>query len=330
MKFIYIVGGNSMAISFSIIPPQNWQDFEDMVLDVAKVTIADNFDKYGRAGQQQYGVDIYGHDKNWSCVGIQCKHKRQYDCNGSVVGYNTTITTNDIDDELQMAMQFTPKLTKFIIATTSLRDIKLQNHANYLNQHRDANGFIVEIWFWEKFQLDFNKNSSLLYYYYDNFLREHDMYSKDIHILSFIKKAFMRPAFTTEFQLENSCEDFLTAISDTQNAINTGNLVDRNGNVVRTSFSFDDISNEDWKTKIHSISSMLQKIRDCYTEAIKIGIIHQNANFIEIIDHGVSEKLNCYRAKAIIELNSILSENNDGIIESPLLEYRYHPDFYKL
>jgi len=72
------VASNIMqTIPKTYYPPRNWQDFENLILDIAKYKIEGDFDKYGREGQSQDGVDIWGRDKKYKSIGIQCKYKKR-------------------------------------------------------------------------------------------------------------------------------------------------------------------------------------------------------------------------------------------------------------
>lgn len=307
-------------ITIGALPPGNWKDFECISKDVAKLLWdTDDLDNYGRGGQVQKGVDVCGYDNRNRFVGIQCKHKRIIDPNGCV-SYKTSITKQDILEEIKLADSFEPKLERYIIATTSLRDVSLQDFVNEVNVKRKSEGvFTVEIWFWEYFQENFNKHTNLMYWYYENFLKESGQYNKDIHIINFIKDAFSRPAFKTSFNLENSCESFLQAIIDTQSALETGILKDRDGNIVRTCFNYRELTNKKWQDTVACICEILHQIRECYTKSLAEKKVMQNINYIEIYDPEVKNKLNLLRAKVLKSLNGILSEANISNIMSSLL-----------
>jgi len=62
-----------MTLSFP--PPKTWQDFETLTKDVARYKLSGDFENYGRLGQSQNGIDIYGWDFENNNTAIQCKHK---------------------------------------------------------------------------------------------------------------------------------------------------------------------------------------------------------------------------------------------------------------
>ena len=62
--------------------PKSWDEFEDIVWDIYKRKWNDpNAQRYGRPGQAQQGVDIYGKPEKMggATVGIQCKRYKKLD-----------------------------------------------------------------------------------------------------------------------------------------------------------------------------------------------------------------------------------------------------------
>ncbi|MGQ3685945.1 MAG: hypothetical protein ACUBOA_13210 [Candidatus Loosdrechtia sp.] len=103
-----------------ILPPANWQDFQSICCDLWRQIWKDpNTQKNGRQGQSQYGVDVYGRpDQGDAWAGVQCKGKDNYS--------NKSLTQDEVEDEVEKALNFKPKLSQFIIATTGVRDAKIQ------------------------------------------------------------------------------------------------------------------------------------------------------------------------------------------------------------
>jgi hypothetical protein len=102
-------------------PPLSWDEFEDICADLFTREWNDpNVIRYGRQGQRQNGVDIKGIESGLD-VGAQCKKKGRWP--------PKKLTTADIDKEVSEALKFTPKLTKYIIATTAESDHKITDHA---------------------------------------------------------------------------------------------------------------------------------------------------------------------------------------------------------
>ena len=50
-------------MTLNFLPPQNWQDFEKFVKGTVEVIWKQRgWQIYGRSGQKQSGIDIYGYD----------------------------------------------------------------------------------------------------------------------------------------------------------------------------------------------------------------------------------------------------------------------------
>lgn len=127
---------------YDLRPLGCWDEFELLCFRLWKSIWGDPAaHRYGRQGQRQNGVDIYGHDPfDKSIIGIQCKGK-----NGN---YGSYLTEKEIDAECANALNFRPELGTFIMATTSPRDTKLQDHCNLLNE-QNIYHFKVDTWSWD-------------------------------------------------------------------------------------------------------------------------------------------------------------------------------------
>ncbi len=142
-----------MAPEFIFPKPRNWETFEDIVCDIFSRKFGNiNFQRYGRSGQRQDGVDIVGPTKD-GLLGIQCKHHLGGD-----------IDINEIDDEITKAEKFSPCLGAFYFATSASRDTKVQSHVLERNELRKREGkFLVSIFFWEDIYNWLNEHPDLMY-----------------------------------------------------------------------------------------------------------------------------------------------------------------------
>jgi hypothetical protein len=105
-------------------PSSNWQDFQDLIVEVARVRFLDSsVQEYGRQGQAQKGIDVYAQDYLNKHIGLQCKETKK-----------ESLTTTVIDKESVKAQQFSPALDLLIIATTARIDTKLQDHVIKLKE----------------------------------------------------------------------------------------------------------------------------------------------------------------------------------------------------
>jgi hypothetical protein len=119
-------------------------EFEDLILDLCRTEWNDPSasDRHGRSGQEQFGVDVFGHpDGNPDIVyGVQCKLRTG----------DKQLSENEIEEEVRKAKKFDPPLKMFIIATDAPRDSKTQGIVRKINEREVHNGsFPVAIWFWD-------------------------------------------------------------------------------------------------------------------------------------------------------------------------------------
>ena len=140
--------------------PKSWDEFEDITWEIYKRKWQDNHaQRYGRSGQEQNGIDIYGRQNcSDKYIGVQCKRYK-----------DKKLTQEIIKAEIVKAEGFSYPLSEYIIATTASRDTKLQDFVLSLNQERRAeNKFAVYIVFWEDICNDLAdpNNRDLLKKYY--------------------------------------------------------------------------------------------------------------------------------------------------------------------
>jgi len=131
--------------SCKMFPIDDDDKFEKFCLDVFREYYHDkNIQQNGRKGQRQNGVDVFCHKENdinhW--IGIQCK-----------VRNSDKIKENDIDIELEKALNFNPRISEYIIATTCKRDAIIQQFVRNKNTEYFNRGlFEIRILFWEDFE----------------------------------------------------------------------------------------------------------------------------------------------------------------------------------
>jgi hypothetical protein len=122
--------------------PKSWDEFEEIIWDIFLRKWNDPHAKrYGRSGQEQQGVDVYGQpaELQGGYAGVQCK---RYE--------DEKLTRKVIEAEILKAESFQPPLALFILATTANRDARLQEAVREINLERTAGGkFQIELLFWE-------------------------------------------------------------------------------------------------------------------------------------------------------------------------------------
>jgi WD40 repeat protein len=119
-------------------PLRNWQDFEDLCLDLWRRLWNDpDAQKNGRSGQPQAGVDIFGRpDGGPEWAGVQCK---RFD--------EGSLTPKVVREEMAKARKFKPALSRYVIATTAPSDAHCQETARKITKR---SSFPVMVVSWDE------------------------------------------------------------------------------------------------------------------------------------------------------------------------------------
>lgn len=277
-------------------PPANWQDFQNLLIDIAKVKFDENsVQEYGRQGQAQNGIDVFAKDSMGNNIGIQCKETK-----------NRTITIAIVNSEIEKAKSFKPNIKLFIIATTARIDNKLQDHVNELNDLQKQ-PFQVQIWFWDTLNQDINRFHSVMATSYGFFQKTFGASEQQNHLAA-LRLAFDRPAYTDDFLAERNYKDFESALVGTKAFFKIGILHDNwSKSIIAQTIPSSMIGNESYKKFATNIEGKVENIyknlqRDFNAEhenqkqlierAGQYNILRRNLlNYLNqrLIKHGLSE-----------------------------------------
>lgn len=223
-----------MISSQNILSPSNWQDFELLCLklwgEIWSKQDEIEFNSDNSNGQD--GVDIYCVPRGQSdYFGIQCKNKKLFKKNGQL----NKISRTTIDEEINKAKKFKPKLKKLIIATSLEKDKFIEEYVREINLSHIKQGlFSVQICFWDFISRkifehenvynwylnneNFSKNKSVLITFDDN--------SQElVHCPNFIKN-HVTYQFQTKEEKKEEFEHFKEAFNKIANE-NQETFVDR-------------------------------------------------------------------------------------------------------
>lgn len=116
--------------------PATFDELESIACDYFTYTYSMPFQKWGRSGQTQFGIDICGKTLEGKNIGIQCKHY-----------LNTKLTEDVLLNDIRKTENIDPPLDVMYFVTTAPRDVTIQNFC------RTWKGkFPVEIYYWEVFE----------------------------------------------------------------------------------------------------------------------------------------------------------------------------------
>jgi hypothetical protein len=137
-------------------PPADWQELQRMTCDLyRRLWSDDDLQQFGTLGQRQDGVDLFGFmNKTQEIGGVQCKCAEE-------------LTASEVEHEYEKSLKFSPKLSKYVIVTTTKRDTAAQRKAAELSipgPHR------CTIMFWEDFCEKLSEYKDVLRKFYSDFI----------------------------------------------------------------------------------------------------------------------------------------------------------------
>ncbi|MGD0090900.1 MAG: hypothetical protein ABSE73_13365 [Planctomycetota bacterium] len=315
-------------IDMELSPPQWWQQFQELTLDLVRHLWPDHLsaDIVGREGQSQDGLDIFVHRKDDELIGVQCKRVREMDAGGRLRP-GGEFSQDDLVKFVTDAEEYSPPISRFVLATTALPDTSLQQFAISLTQDRaKAKKCGVEIWFWTRFQMEINKSRELLYRHYELVLKSRQDYDPTLHFLTILQTALSRPAFHTPTLNEDSGPDFTQAAKDTLGAFTTGQLWDR----VNRSYVIDQapmklgrIKDGALKSRLETVKASIELARQRYRRGLADEDLEEcNLGVRPLTPQAptIAIEIDVHKAEAVKSLNLVLREAGLQEIHSRFLE----------
>ncbi|HKU26793.1 MAG TPA: hypothetical protein VJQ54_15070 [Candidatus Sulfotelmatobacter sp.] len=141
-------------------PPLAWQDFELLCYELlaAEEPAAGHHHLYGRAGQDQHGVDILLHTHDESKpIGVQCKLRNELAGN--------ELTENDVIKMYETSLKYSQGLRLLQIATTCQRDTEVQDMCAQISNSWQRH-YRVQTLFWQDFERLLNKHEAVACRFY--------------------------------------------------------------------------------------------------------------------------------------------------------------------
>jgi len=290
-------------------PPLYWQQFEDLANGLlGEVYGIPDAQQFGRAGQAQEGVDAFGRSTRYGMIGVQCKRLADLDANGDPLP-GGPISRRFLREEAEKSLAFHPRLSIWILATTARRDTSVQGWVNELNEEWErANlGRRAMVWSWDDIVGYLNAFPDLQRWYYEEVIKVRSTWDLDAFILATIRMAFARPSFEVPLHCESPAE-FMQALSDTQRAVRTGELVDRETrHVIRKAVGgWHDIADDEVREALGSVNRNLRHLRTAITTGLKEGRIRHVGGFLDFTDISYATELEECRSECIDLMNRTL------------------------
>lgn len=123
--------------------PSVWQAFEQgSSILWRKILNDDSLHRFGRSGQAQHGMDMFGYRNGdpAKIIGIQCKCK----------GHDEQATEAELRADLEKALRYEPQITEYYFTTTAPDHAPLQTIAAKITEEQRLLGrrIIVRAWGW--------------------------------------------------------------------------------------------------------------------------------------------------------------------------------------
>ncbi len=122
-------------------PPRDWQTFEHLCCALMSKVSGRPFQRWGRPGQRQNGVDAWSQQADGSVVALQCKGRSRM--------HGRALKTVEVDAAISDADTFPHQLSELIILTTAPDNVAIHDHVIAINRQRLVDGFPrVSVWGW--------------------------------------------------------------------------------------------------------------------------------------------------------------------------------------
>ncbi|GHC71031.1 hypothetical protein [Limoniibacter endophyticus] len=290
-------------------PPLYWQQFEELCVELlGEVYDVPNAQQVGRPGQAQNGIDVFGQSARHGRIGIQCKRLSDLDEHNNPYP-GGPITRAFLRAEAKKALAFKHDLKLWILATTARRDTKVQEWVEELNDEWQQAGRdrIAIVWTWDECISHLNSYPNLQRKYYRDVIQVCAPKDLDEIILRTIAMAFARPAFEVPLHCETP-SDFFQALKDTQKALRTGELVDRESrHVIRKAIGgYHELDDSDARASLGEVDKNLKILRTHLEQGLKDKTIRTVGTYLDIREPALARYLEELRQRCLDDLNRVL------------------------
>ena len=305
------------TISQFFQPPLYWQEFEQLAVGLLRqVYNVPDARSYGRPGQAQNGVDVYGRSR-YGMIGIQCKRLSDRDENGNPYP-GGPISRKFLLEAANDSLAFKPKLSLWILATTARRDTRVQGYFDELNQEWETKQIkrTAILWSWDECITYLNTFPTLQRWYYQDVIQVRATRDLDEIILRTIATAFARPAFEVPLHCETP-DDFIQALKDTQKALRTGELVDRESrHVIRKALGgWRDVEDPSFRNGLSDLDKSIKLLRSQIDQGLKNNSIQRINGFLQFADIQFAKSVETLRSKCLDTLNVVLASAGLPIVD---------------
>lgn len=292
------------------LKPKSPEEFEEICKAVLKAKTSqkdeltykgeqDTYDKglyctlFGRKGQAQKGIDIYSEELN-------NKHRYVAQCKNYSDGYDCKRFMKIVDKDLGKMKDLVFEIECVYIMTALNRDASIQEEI--AKRSKEAN-YPINIMFWEDIETIIGENKEIANTFYSEFFDDKKIIS-DEKAIEIFAEGFERPAFQENIRMEGSFDDFIKAIEDTVKMLNTGVLMDRDGNILKRGKGIINFQSDEWANDLRIVLKELLSFKKTIKEEVFNGNIQNYGPFYYMSDQ-LATKLNNKKKTIISQFSKV-------------------------
>ena len=185
----------------------------------------------------------------------------------------------------------------------------MQGYVDELNRQweNEQRERVAIVWSWDECISYLNSFPPLQRWYYEDVIQVRGAADLDEMILRTISMAFARPAFEVPLHCETP-DEFMQALRDTQKALRTGELVDRESrHVIRKAVGgYNELDDGHNRAGLQRVDEALKQLRSKIEQGLKDNAIGRVNGFLDFHDSALANDLEEIRRRCLQELNEVL------------------------
>lgn len=251
------------------------------------------FTLFGRNGQAQMGIDIYSEE-------LSNKHRYVAQCKNYSDGCNCNKFMKIVDKDLDKMDKLEFEIEGVYIMTTLNRDASIQKE---IAKRSKAVNYPINIMFWEDIETIIGENIEIAKSFYSDFFVDKESIS-DEKAIEIFAEGFERPAFQENILREGSFDYLIKAIEDTVKMLNTGVLMDRDGNILKTGKGIINFQNDEWANDLRIVLKELLSFNKTIQKEVFNGNIQNEGPFYQMSNE-LANKLNNKKKTIINQFSKV-------------------------
>ncbi|MBB5392776.1 MULTISPECIES: hypothetical protein [unclassified Herbaspirillum] len=192
--------------SVDYLRPKDWQHFERLCRALLSEVFGEQFQRWGRGGQRQNGLDAILMRRDGRTIGLQCK--------GRSTALGRKLTKSDVDDALKSIETLPVPIHEMIILTTASDDISLHEYVIDISQKRSVEGKCkVDVWGWDRISDQIGLHERIQHSFYKDWFRQLSLRQWSIRAMVGVLALTLGATCVYVFHQETSLKNKRTSVS---------------------------------------------------------------------------------------------------------------------